>query len=56
MGGAEVDAGVWWRPMLPSNWSVEGPAVIEEEVGTTVVAEGDTAVVAADGTLEVRWT
>lgn len=55
MGGAEVDARVWWRPLLPAHWRMEGPAIIEEEVGTIVIREGETAVVGTDGTLEVEW-
>lgn len=55
MGGDEVEAEVWWRPHLPAGWQVEGPAVVEEEVGTTVLYGGERAVVAPDGTLEVSW-
>lgn len=55
MGGAEVEARVWWRPLLPADWTMEGPAIIQEEVGTTVVMAGETAVVGTDGTLEVAW-
>lgn len=55
MGGAPVDAAVWWRPDLPAGWQVDGPAIVEEEVGTTAVALGETATVAGDGTLEVGW-
>ena len=32
-----------------------GPAVITEEVGTTVLLPGDTARVAGDGAIEVTW-
>lgn len=55
MGGAEVDAAVWWRPDLPAGSRLEGPAVIEEEVGTVVLGAGERGLVAGDGTLEVSW-
>lgn len=53
--GKRLETAVWQRPSLPAGTSIEGPAVIEEEVGTTVLLPGDRAVVAADGTLEVTW-
>lgn len=49
----QVEADVWWRPDLPSGVELVGPAVIEEEVGTTVLLPGETGVVAVDGTIEV---
>ncbi|HEX2153237.1 MAG TPA: hydantoinase/oxoprolinase family protein [Acidimicrobiia bacterium] len=55
MGGEEVESEVWWRPELPAGAEVRGPAVITEEVGTTVLRPGDRAVVASDGALEVTW-
>ncbi len=53
--GREAEAEVWWRPDLPAGAEVRGPAVIEEEVGTTVLSAGETGVVASDGTFEVTW-
>lgn len=49
----DVEADVWWRPDLPSGVELVGPAVIEEEVGTTVLLPGETGSVAVDGTIEV---
>ncbi|MFP3913305.1 MAG: hydantoinase/oxoprolinase family protein [Actinomycetota bacterium] len=55
MSGEETEAEIWWRSDLPADWQMKGPAVIEEEVGTTVLGPGDRAVVADDGTVEVTW-
>lgn len=46
---------VWQRSRLPAGARLVGPAVIEEPVGTSLLAEGDVAVVAEDGTIEVTW-
>ncbi|HSJ35860.1 MAG TPA: hydantoinase/oxoprolinase family protein [Acidimicrobiia bacterium] len=54
-GQNRLPSDVWERATLPAGFEFAGPAVIEEEVGTTVLLPGDTAVVAADGTIEVRW-
>jgi N-methylhydantoinase A len=54
-GGRSVESAKWWRPDLPAGATVTGPAVVSEEVGTTVLAPGESAVVASDGTLEIRW-
>src|SRR5690606_13620475 len=35
--GSEVTADVWWRPDLPAGGVLSGPAVIEEDVGTTLL-------------------
>lgn len=53
--GRPVETSEWWRPDLPAGAVIAGPAVISEEVGTTVVAAGESAVVSTDGTLEIRW-
>lgn len=55
MEGREVDAGVWWRPQLGAGCVIEGPAVVEEETGTTILLPGDTGLVGSDGTIEVTW-
>ncbi|MFS8493901.1 MAG: hydantoinase/oxoprolinase family protein [Actinomycetes bacterium] len=54
-GGVEQTAAVWRRHDLPAGSEITGPAVIEEEVGTTVLAPGDRATVLPDGTIEVTW-
>jgi N-methylhydantoinase A len=45
----------WWRPFLPSQAEVVGPAVIEEPESTTWIGAGERAVVLEDGTLEITW-
>jgi N-methylhydantoinase A len=54
-GEERLPTDVWSRAELPAGFEMTGPAVIEEEVGTTVLLPGDSAVVEADGTIEVRW-
>jgi N-methylhydantoinase A len=54
-GEERLPTDVWKRAELPAGFEMTGPAVIEEEVGTTVLVPGDSAVVEADGTIEVRW-
>lgn len=56
IGGQEIEAAIWWRPDLPAGLKFEGPAVVEEEVGTTILLPDDHAVVAEDGTVEVTWS
>lgn len=53
--GREQRASAWWRQELPAGAEILGPAVIEEEVGTTILLPGDRATVLADGTIEVTW-
>lgn len=55
VGGREVDAGVWWRPSLPAGMTIEGPAVVEDDVGTLLLRGGDRGRVLTDGTIEVSW-
>ena len=55
VGGAAVEAGVWWRPALAPGSEVVGPAVIEEPEATTFLHPGDRAVVHESGALEVEW-
>ena len=50
-----VDATVWWRPALPTNAEVTGPAVIEGTESTTWVGPGERAKVHPSGALEVEW-
>lgn len=54
-GEERLPTDVWRRADLPAGFELAGPAVIEEEVGTTVLLPGDSAVVESDGTIEVRW-
>src|SRR5690606_9615491 len=54
-GGVEEAAAVGRRHAVPAGPEIPGPAVIEEEVGTTVLAPGDRATVLPDGTIEVTW-
>ncbi len=53
--GRPVESAEWWRPDLPAGVTLAGPAIVSEEVGTTVIAPGERATVASDGTLEIRW-
>lgn len=53
--GREMEAAVWWRPDLPAGSEIHGPAVVEEQTGTTILLPGDKGLVGADGTIEVTW-
>ncbi|MEO3387614.1 hydantoinase/oxoprolinase family protein [Mesorhizobium sp. CAU 1741] len=49
-----LDARIVWRPALKAGDVVEGPAVIEEQNSTTLVAPGDVVTVADTGHLIIR--
>ena len=49
-----LDARIVWRPALRPGDVVEGPAVIEEQNSTTLVAPGDHVTVADTGHLIIR--
>lgn len=51
-----VEVDIWWRPDLPAGMTFRGPALVEEEAGTTYFMEGDRVTVASDGALEVDVT
>ncbi len=50
-----AEATIVWRPGLAPGEVVEGPAVIEEDHATTLLALGERAVVHDSGALEVSW-
>lgn len=51
---APLPARVFWRPGLPTGFTVEGPAVIEERNSTTLIFPGDIAEVTPHGHLVVH--
>ncbi|HJR93132.1 MAG TPA: hydantoinase/oxoprolinase family protein [Acidimicrobiia bacterium] len=53
--GTVHKAAVWKRSQLPAGATLSGPAVITEEMGTTILLPGDVAQVDGDGTIEIRW-
>lgn len=50
-----VDAAVVHRDSLAAGATVSGPAIVEEDEATTVLAPGETAVVLESGAMEVTW-
>ena len=50
-----VEAQVWWRPALPVDAEVVGPAIIAEGESTTYLAVGERAVVHETGALRIDW-
>jgi N-methylhydantoinase A len=55
MDGREGRASVWSRAELPAGATIDGPAIIVEDVGTTVLFPGDRGRIDFDGTIEVSW-
>lgn len=50
-----TDAAVINRADLGARSVVVGPTIVEEDEATTFIAEGETGVVARDGSIEVTW-
>lgn len=45
--------GVWRRETLPEGFALDGPVIVVEDNSATIIEEGDTLLVLADGTLEI---